>query len=98
MATGYVTQPHTTGSAGSGSIRVENTNGGTSYQIQWRYKLAAGSYSPYWAQNTTRSGLAPGTYTVNFKMKNAGSGNTAPPNEGVTLAPGEIETLKVAWS
>lgn len=98
MATGFVITPHTTGGAGTASIRVENTETGTDYQIQWRYKLGAGAYSPYWEQNVTRAGLVPGSYTVNFKMKNAGTGHTAPPNEAVTLSAGEIETLKVDFS
>jgi hypothetical protein len=98
MATGYVTQPHTTGSAGTASLRVQNSDSSTDNQIQWRYKLGAGSYSPYWEQNTTRSGLTAGTYTVNFKMKNSGTGHTPPPNEAVTLSSGEIETLVVGWT
>lgn len=99
MPTGYVIEPHGTGSGGGTSkIRVNNSNSGTSYQIQWRYKLGANPYSPYWEQGTTQSGLPPGSYTINFKMKNSGTGNTPPPDEPVTLATNELETLTVGWS
>lgn len=99
MPTGYVIQPHSTGTGGGTSqIRVNNSNTTTPYQIQWRYKLGANPYSPYWEQATTQSGLPAGTYTINFKMKNSGTGNTAPPNETVALATNELETLTVGWN
>jgi hypothetical protein len=97
MPSGYI-QPHTSGpGGGSSKIRVNNTNLTAPYQIQWRYKSGVNPYSPWWEQGTTQSGLVPGTYTVNFKMKNAGTGNTAPPDEPVNLASNELETLPVAW-
>lgn len=99
MATGYVIEPHGTGSGGGSSkIRVNNSNSGTSYKIQWRYKLGSNPYSPWWEQNTTQSTLPTGTYTIDFKMKTSGTGNTAPPDETVSLSSNELETLTVAWS
>lgn len=99
MATGYVITPH--GSASdpvSAKLRVNNSSADAAYAIQWRYKQAANPYSPWFEQNTTRSSLVPGTYTVNFRMKTAGSPHTAPPDEGVTLGTKELETLTVAWN
>ncbi len=99
MPTGYVIEPHNTGSGGGTSkIRVNNSNSGTSYQIQWRFTLGTNPYSPWLGQNYTQNNLPPGDYTIDFKMKNAGSGHTAPPDEPVTLATNELETLTVAWS
>jgi hypothetical protein len=98
MATGYVTQPHGTGSGGGTSkITVNNSNGNSAYAIQWRY-LYSGVYSPFFEQNTTRSGLAVGSYTIDIKMKTAGSPHTPPPDEAVSLASNEQETLTVSWT
>ncbi len=99
MPTGFVIQPHSSGSGGGTSkIRVNNSNATSSYAIQWRYKQGVNPYSPYWEQGTTQTGLVPGAYTINFKMKNSGTGNTPPPNEAVSLASNELETLTVSWN
>lgn len=99
MPSGFVIQPHSTGSGGGTSkVRVNNSNTTTPYQIQWRYKQGTNPYSPYWEQGTTQNSLMPGTYTINFRMKNSGTGNTPPSDETVSLASNELETLTVAWN
>jgi hypothetical protein len=99
MATGYVIEPHSSGPGGGTSkIRVNNSRTGSAYQIQWRFKWSTNPYSPWLEQNFTQKSLPPGGYTIDFRMKNAGSGHTAPPDEPVTLGTNELETLTVNWS
>jgi hypothetical protein len=99
MATGYVIEPHATGPGGGTSkIRVNNTTNENSFRIQWRFKLGTNPYSPWREQGYTQINLPPGGYTIDFRMKNAGSGHTPPPDEPVKLGTNELETLTAGWA
>ena len=99
MATGSVIQPHSTGSdGGTSKIHVVNSSADKTKAIQWRCKRGANPYGPFLEQGATTTGLAPGTYTVNFKMKNTGTGHTRPPNEVATLGANQSESFTVVWT
>jgi len=99
MPSGYIMQPHGTGPGdGTSAIRVTNRNITAAYAIQWRFKVSTNPFGTWRAQGTTKTGLMPGTFTVNFRMRTTGSPHSPPPNEIVTLQGNELETLTVAWN